>query len=150
MSFYKILVFIHIISAIIGLGPGFILTFIVMKTGNMQEVRHAFFLRNRIHIFVMIGGIFLLTTGLLMGFLKPILFTQGWYMTSLILFLMTLASGPFLLKPISKPIQQILDEYEGDEIPKEYYKHANRLFMSEHILNIIFVIIIILMILKPF
>src|SRR5690625_771663 len=150
MSFYKILVFIHIISAIIGLGPGFILTFIVMKTGNMQEVRHAFFLRNRIHIFVMIGGIFLLTTGLLMGFLKPILFTQGWYTTSLILFLMTLASGPFLLKPISKPIQQILDEYEGDEIPQEYYKHANRLFMSEHILNIIFVIIIILMILKPF
>ncbi|HLS20625.1 MAG TPA: DUF2269 family protein [Bacillota bacterium] len=150
MSFYKILVFIHVISAIVGLGPGFILTFIVMKTRNMAEVRHAFYLRNRIHIFVMIGGILLLTTGLLMGFLNPTLLKQGWYITSLILFLLTLASGPFVLKPISIPIQRILSEHEGDEIPEDYYKHANRLFLSEHILNFIFVIIIILMILKPF
>src|SRR5690625_4174193 len=149
MSFYKVLVFIHIISAIVGLGPGFVLTFIVMKTKNMTEVRHAFYLRNRIHIFVMIGGIMLLVTGLLMGYLNPTLLKQGWYITSLLLFLLTLASGPFVLKPISTPIQQILVEHEGDEIPENYYKHANRLFISEHILNFILFIIIVLMILKP-
>ena len=121
-----------------------------MKTKNMTEVRHAFYLRNRIHIFVMIGGIMLLVTGLLMGYLNPTLLKQGWYITSLLLFLLTLASGPFVLKPISTPIQQILVEHEGDEIPENYYKHANRLFISEHILNFILFIIIVLMILKPF
>lgn|SRR5690625_2728473 len=150
MSFYKVLVFIHIISAIVGLGPGFVLTFIVMKTKNMTEVRHAFYLRNRIHIFVMIGGILLLVTGLLMGFLNPALLKQGWYFTSLVLFLITLASGPFVLKPLLKPIQRILTEHEGEEIPQEYYKYANRLFLSEHILNLILFAIIVLMILKPF
>lgn len=121
-----------------------------MKTKNMTEVRHAFYLRNRIHIFVMIGGILLLVTGLLMGFLNPALLKQGWYFTSLVLFLITLASGPFVLKPLLKPIQRILTEHEGEEIPQEYYKYANRLFLSEHILNLILFAIIVLMILKPF
>lgn len=150
MSFYKALVFIHVISAIVGLGPGFILTLIVMYPKNMTEVRYAYTLRNKIHIFVMLGGIMLLVTGLLMGFLNPGLFKQGWYIVSLLLFLVTLASGPFVLKPISIPIQQILKEYDGDEIPKDYIKHVNRLFLSEHILNVILFAIIVLMILKPF
>src|SRR5699024_3334527 len=130
MSFYKALVFIHVISAIVGLGPGFILTLIIMNTKNMTEVRHAFSLWNRIHIFVMLGGIMLLVTGLLMGFLNPSLFKQGWYIVSLLLFLVTLVSGPFVLKPISIPIQEILAEYDGEEIPEDYLKHANRLFLS--------------------
>src|SRR5690625_4992797 len=150
MSFYKLLVFIHIISAIVGLGPGFIMTFIVMKAANMIELRHAYFLRKQLHIFVMLGGGLLLTTGLLMGLLNPSLFKAGWYTISLILFLITLAAGPFVLKPLSVPIQKIIDEHQGEHIPDDYYKHANKLFVSEHILNGIFIIIIILMILKPF
>lgn len=150
MSFYSFLVFIHIIAAIVGLGPGFIMTFIVMKASTMTELRHAYYLRNRIHIFVMVGGVLLLVTGLWMGFINPYLFTKGWYMISLILFLITLAAGPFLLKPLSLPIQEILDYHEGDDIPENYEKHAKKLFVSEHVLNSIFVVIIILMILRPF
>lgn len=150
MSFYDFLVFIHIISAIVGLGPGFIMTFIVMKASTMTELRHAYFLRNRIHIFVMIGGIALLVTGLIMGFLNTSLFKTGWYIISLSLFLVTLAAGPIVLKPISAPIQKIISEHRGDDIPHAYEEHAKKLFICEHILNGIFIIIIILMILKPF
>lgn len=150
MSFYDFLVFIHIFSAIIGLGPGFIMTYIVMKASTMTELRHAYFLRNRIHIFVMIGGISLLVTGLLMGFINTYLLKAGWYLTSLFLFLVTVAAGPLVLKPTSLPIQKIISEHEGDHIPNAYYKSAKKLFLCEHILNGIFVVIIVLMILKPF
>src|SRR5690625_4538613 len=103
MTFYQLLVFIHIFSAILGMGPGFIMIYIVTKSSTMTELRHAYFIRNRIHIFVMIGGILLLVTGLWMGLLNTYLFTQGWYLISIVLFLISLAAGPVVLKPISTP-----------------------------------------------
>lgn len=150
MTFYGLLVLIHIFSAIIGMGPGFVMTFIVTKATTMTELRHAFYLRGRIHIFVMIGGIMLLVTGMWMGFIHTYLIKTGWYIVSIILFLITLAAGPVVLKPISTPIKNMLKEHEGDDIPKAYYQQAKKLFFYEHVLNIIFVIIIALMILKPF
>lgn len=150
MSFYKVLLFIHIFSAILGLGPGFIMIYTVTKAKTMTELKHAYFIRNRIHIFVMIGGTLLLVTGLLMGFIHTSLFKQGWFITSLILFLIALAAGPLVLKPKSEPVYKILKEHEGEDIPEEYYEKSKGLFFYERLTNIIFLIIIALMILKPF
>lgn len=150
MSFYRMLVLIHIFSAILGMGPGFVMTYIVTKANTMTELRHAFFIRNRLHIFVMIGGALLLVTGLLMGAINPYLFKQGWYVVSIILFLITLAAGPLVLKPISTPIKTILANHKGDDIPETYNVLSKKLFTYERILNTVFIIIIALMITKPF
>lgn len=149
-TFYSILVFIHIFSAILGMGPGFILTRIVKLANSMTEIRHAFRIRRDLHIFVMIGGTLLLITGLLMGFIHPYLFKMGWYVTSLVLFLTGLAMGPFVLSPKSKPIKELLESHKGEDVPKEYETLSRELFRYERILNFIFLIIIVLMILKPF
>lgn len=150
MTFYKLLVFIHIFSAILGLGPGFIMIYVVTKSKTMTELRHAYMIRNRIHIFVMIGGTLLLLTGILMGIINPYLFSQGWYIVSLILFLVALAFGPIALSPRSKPIKKMLKEHQGDEIPERYFTLSKELFFYERLENILFLIIIALMILKPF
>ncbi|WP_419715161.1 DUF2269 family protein [Heyndrickxia oleronia] len=150
MNVYSILVFIHIFSAILGMGPGFILTRIVKLANSMTEIRHAYRIRRDLHIFVMIGGTLLLITGLLMGFIHPYLFKMGWYVTSLVLFLTGLAMGPFVLSPKSKPIKELLESYKGEDVPKEYEALSRELFRYERILNFIFLIIIVLMILKPF
>lgn len=150
MIFYKLLVLIHIFSAILGLGPGFIMIYVVTKSKTMTELRHAYMIRNRIHIFVMVGGTLLIVTGILMGIIQPYLFRQGWYLISLILFLVALAFGPIALSPRSKPIKKMLIEHEGDDIPERYYGLAKKLFFYERIENMIFLIIIVLMILKPF
>jgi uncharacterized membrane protein len=150
ISFYKILVFLHIFSAILGMGPGFILTTVVKSGKNMTELRHSYAVRHKLHIFVMIGGILLLVTGLLMGVLNTSLFYMGWYVTSLILFLIALAMGPLALSPRSKPIKALLKSHQGEDIPDEYYRLSRKLFMCEYIENGIFIIIISLMILKPF
>lgn len=150
ITFYKILVFIHIFSAILGMGPGFILTTVV-KTGNtMTELRHSYKIRHKLHIYVMIGGILLLITGLIMGFMSPYLFQTFWFNASLILFLIALAIGPVMLSPRSRPIKALLATHEGEEIPEEYYQMSKDLFRYENLENFIFLIIIALMILKPF
>lgn len=150
MTFYELLVFIHVFSAILGMGPGFVMIYIVTKATTMTELKHAYIIRNRLHIFVMIGGTLLLITGLLMGYLHPYLFEQGWYVTSLVLYLIALGFGPTVLSPRSMPIKTMLKEHNGDEIPTEYFTLSKKLFFFERIENVIFLIVIALMILKPF
>lgn len=152
MTFYNTLVFIHIFSAILGMGPGLVMTAVVTlsKPATMSELKHSFKIRNTLHIFTMVGGILLLVTGLLMGVLHPYWFSQGWNITSLILYLVALAMGPFVLKPRSTPIKQMFIHVEGETIPSTYADLSKELFFYERIINILFIIIISLMILKPF
>lgn len=148
--FYQVIVFIHIFSAIIGMGPGFILTTVVKSGETMTQLRHSYAIRHKLHIYVMIGGTLLLITGLTMGAINPYLFHMGWYVTSLILFLISLALGPLALSPRSKPIKALLDSHQGEEIPQEYFPLSKKLFRCEYLENFIFIVIISLMILKPF
>ncbi|MDY0081726.1 MAG: DUF2269 family protein [Ignavibacteriaceae bacterium] len=141
---------VHVFSAILGMGPGFVMIYIVTKATNMTELRHAYFIRNRLHNFVMVGGTLLLLSGLGMGMINTFLFHAVWYVASLILFVVALAFGPVLLTPRSKPIKEMLKNYNGDKIPDEYYTLAKKLFLFERIENIIFLIIIVLMILRPY
>lgn len=150
VSLYKVIVFIHIFSAILGMGPGFILTTVVKSGNNMTELRHSYKIRHKLHIFVMVGGTLLLITGIAMGLLNPSLFKMGWYVISLILFLAALAIGPLVLSPRSKPVKALLESHKGEEIPEEYWRLAKILFRYEDLENLIFLIIIALMILKPF
>lgn len=146
---YRTLLVIHVFSAILGLGPGFVMIYVVTKAKTMTELRHAYMIRNRLHIFVMVGGTLLLLTGLAMGALNPILFYTHWYVLSLSLFLIALAFGPIILSPRSRPIKKMIKEHQGDDIPKAYYGLAKTLFFYERIENVLFLLVILLMILKP-
>ncbi len=148
-TLYQIMVVIHVVSAILGMGPGFFLTAIVSNAKTMGELQHGFQIRRRLHGFVMAGGLLLLASGLIMGIIRPSLFTETWYAASLLLFIIALAFGAFVLKPLSQPIYSLLAEHKGDEIPPEYNQHAQKLFFYERITNFIFIIIILLMITKP-
>jgi uncharacterized membrane protein len=150
MILYKIIVFIHIFSAILGMGPGFILTTVVKSGNTMTELRHSYKIRHKLHIYVMVGGTLLLITGLAMGVMNPSLFQMGWYITSLVLFLAALAIGPIVLSPRSKPVKALLESHKGEDIPEEYWQLSKILFRYEYLENVIFLIIIALMILKPF
>src|SRR5699024_10697455 len=151
MTLYQFLLIIHILSAIIGLGPGFVMIYLVTYAQTMEQLRYSYQLRHRVHIFVMIGGVGLLVTGIWMWLLNRVLLTQGWYLTSLILYLIALAMGPLVLKRLSTPIKAFLSEPQvHDGIPQTYKQMAQKLFFYERIEMIIFIIIIILMVWKPF
>jgi uncharacterized membrane protein len=132
------------------MGPGLVMTGIVSHATNLTELRHAYVIRNHLHRLTMIGGTLLLLTGLAMGAMHTFLFKQGWYVISFVLFLVALAFGPLLLKPKSKPIKELLNTATGEAIPPEYNRLAKKLFFVERIETAIFLVIISLMILKPF
>ncbi|SES12195.1 Predicted integral membrane protein [Gracilibacillus ureilyticus] len=149
-SLYTWLVVIHIFSAIVGIGPGFVLTTIVKSARTIPEIKHAFALKKKVHSFVMIGGILVLITGLLMGMMKPVLFQQGWYITSMAVYLTALGLGPTLLKKYSKPIKEMFQNHTLKEVPEDYHLYVHKLLKVEYIENSLLIIVILLMILKPF
>lgn len=150
MSFYHLFVIVHVFSAILGIGPGFIMLPIVSRAETLPEIKMAFRIRKRIHLFVMAGGALLLLSGLGMGFFNPYLWQQFWYTASLVLFIIALSMGPLVLSPLTKPIQQLLAEHDGEDIPEPYEKLARKLFFYERVTNVIFLVIIFLMVTKPF
>ena len=75
---------------------------------------------------------------------------MGWYVVSLLLFLIGLAMGPLILAPLSKPIKALIASHNGDDIPEEYFRLSKKLDRYENIGSFIFLITITLMILKPF
>ena len=150
VTIYKILVFIHIVSAILGMGPGFVLSLIPKTAKTMDELRNAYIIKHQVHLFTMYGGMGLLFSGLGMGMLNPGLFTMWWYNISLLLFLIGLAMGPFVLAPISKKIKYILATHKEVAIPKEYRRLVKKLDFYEGIGLVVFSMIIILIITKPF
>ena len=115
----------------------------------MTELRYAYKIRKSLHIFVMIGGTLLLLTGLLMGAVNPSLFKQIWYLSSIILFLIALATGPILLSPWSRRIKALLASSTDENIPEEYFYYSKILFRYERLTSLLFLIVIALMILKP-
>src|SRR5699024_11291023 len=121
VTLYKIILVIHILSAIIGIGPGYVLTYIAMHAKTMTELRHAYYLRNRVHIFVMIGGTLILVTGILMGFMRPELFRKGWYMLSMVLYLIALAIEPLLLIKKKKNNKDVIELNLTEKIKEIYY-----------------------------
>jgi len=147
---YNIILLIHVFSAILGLGPGFVMIYIVTRASTMSELRHAYLIRNRLHIFVMVGGTLLLLSGLAMGFINTYLFRMGWFVTSLVLFLVALGFGPVVLSPLSKPIKTLLKQHQGEDLTQQYYHLSKKLFFYERIENVIFLVIIMMMVLKPF
>ncbi len=150
MTLYTFLKLIHILSAILGLGPGFIMIYVVTNAETMTTLRQSYKIRTRLHNFVIVGGSLLLLSGLAMGAVNPALFTMGWYVTSLVLFVLALAYGPVVLSPKSRPIKKLLKEHQSDDIPSEYQAYAKKLFLYERIENLVFILIIVLMVTKPF
>jgi uncharacterized membrane protein SirB2 len=132
------LVLIHVSSAILGMGPGFVMIYVVTRAKTMTELKYAYAIRNRLHILVMIGGTLLLLSGLGMGFIHSYLFHSKWYVSSLVLFLVALGFGPVVLSPRSKPVKALLKNHAGDKIPGEYYVLTDKLFFFERIENMIF------------
>jgi hypothetical protein len=85
-----------------------------------------------------------------MGVLNPFLFKADWYVVSLALFLFALAYGPIVLSPKSKPIKALLKDTTSNEIPEQYYALSKKLFFYERIEKVIFILIMVLMAMKPY
>ena len=150
MSFYGILVLIHILGAICGIGASFAQPFLLNKPKTVKQAEFAHHVNHGVDKLVVIGTFTLLISGLIMGILNTHLFTQGWYIISLILFITILpVAGAIVPKKAAKQVE-ILKNHKGDQLPESYLTIKKQAVPFYRYTYAATVIIVILMVTKPF
>ena len=84
----KVLILIHVLSAIIGVGPTYFLHVLFRKHQDISELRYAVLLGKKLEIFPKVGGTLAVVSGLILYFAGDYgSFTQLWLIGSLLLYI---------------------------------------------------------------
>lgn len=150
MTLYGIIVLVHVIAAVVGLGAAFALPPVLKGVKTPDQARFALALNHKIEKGVKIGSITLLLTGLILGALHPSLFTQIWYVASIIIYLAVQVVAAGIMPKKIKKMEEVIKAHKGKELPEEFSKINLELKPYNAILHSSAVLLIIFMVLKPF
>ncbi|HSS61830.1 MAG TPA: DUF2269 family protein [Candidatus Limnocylindrales bacterium] len=148
-SFYLLLKFIHIASAIVAVGAN--ITYGVWNARASSEPGHAGFALKGIkflddRIANPAYGV-ILVTGLLMVFVNHWSITSLWIIVALILFIVVAALGIAVYTPLLRNQIRLVDA--GDTSSPEYTRLANRSRAIGPILGLLVILILVMMVFKP-
>jgi len=147
---FNLLLVLHILGAICGLGATFASPYIMNSGRNVRSAFSAHMVNAKVYKLARIGSIVLLVSGLIMGFIHPYLFTTGWYITSIVLYILTQPIVAYLLPRYEKNMLEVLGQANGEDLPSEYIQIAKKtkpLILTTYVL---LVLLVILMVFKPF
>ncbi|MFP7298460.1 DUF2269 family protein [Neobacillus niacini] len=150
MTLYGGLVLIHVLAAVIGMGPSFVFPIIQSFGTTKQSLQLINHIIEKTEKVVTIGSIVLLLSGLTMGLINPDLFTQIWYITSIVLFFAGVYLAVVFSGKRTKKAVALLDAHQGNDIPSEVLTLNKSVGMAGAGSALIAVVMIFLMSVKPF
>ncbi|SEO39375.1 DUF2269 family protein [Paenibacillus sp. OV219] len=149
----KFLVLLHVMSAIIGVGPTFFIHTLFGKKDNVGELRSAFKLGSKLELFPKTGGSMAVVTGLILVFSDGWEFVSFWIIGSLVLYVAIQVLVIGFAAPVTKQLGKLLAETKlssDQPVPddqKQLLAKANKLYYGATAMGSL---LFILMILKPF
>ncbi|MBS4174982.1 DUF2269 family protein [Bacillus sp. FJAT-49736] len=150
MTFYGFVLLLHIIAAVAGLGASFAMPLVMKYPKTLEQAKFSLLLNKQIEKPVKFGSIGLLVTGLILGFINMDLFQHGWYIASIIIYILVQPIVAGILPKKLKQMEQILDENEGVDIPDDYEVLNHGLRPYNWIIHVAAIVLIVLMTVKPF
>jgi uncharacterized membrane protein len=150
LTVYELVVLVHVLSAVTGLGASFAMPFVMKSPQTTAQLRYSLSLNQKIEKPVKIGSILLLITGIVLGIMNPALFSTGWYIASLVIYVLIQPIVAVIMPKRFKKMDTILLEHHDEKIPESIIKLNIELRPYNAIIHSAAVIIIVLMVLKPF
>ncbi|MGD6968240.1 DUF2269 family protein [Rossellomorea vietnamensis] len=150
----KFLVLLHVLSAIMGVGPTFFAHVLARKKQTADQLRHTLVLGAHLEKFPKIGGTLAVITGLILFFAGEYgAFTQVWILGSLILYVLIQIIVIGFVTPNSSHLRKWLDAPENSEVtgelPEEAQNYLNKMNGYFYLASTLGVLLFIFMILKP-
>jgi len=144
---YKVLLLIHGITALIGIGQTFLIPLVLFLPKSGKQIRFALNLLKKIGIIASVSDYILFLTGLWMLFYLDYQWNKAWLNLAIILFfLMRINITVFCKKYVQKVYAvKILD----DEFPSDYHIKVKELMYPLSFTQGLVLVILCLMILKP-
>jgi uncharacterized membrane protein len=115
-----------------------------------SQARFALDLNAKIETLPKIGSLALLATGLILGWMNTALFHEIWYIASLVIYVLAQVLVIGILPKKQKQMSDILAAYDGDDLPENYRKVDKETDPFIYLLHGLAVVIIVLMVVKPF
>ncbi|TVY06968.1 DUF2269 family protein [Paenibacillus cremeus] len=150
MTFYGIILVVHILSAVCSLGAVFANPSIMKKGTTVLKAKQALETAKDVEKYAKIGSITLLISGLVLGILNPSLFSQIWYIIALALYLAVQPIVAYMIPKRAQALYAMLEQQDSDTLPDGYLPVAIQISKLDNIARASVFILIILMTLKPF
>jgi uncharacterized membrane protein len=147
---YTILLLIHVLAAIIGIGATFAFPVISNAPKNLPQLKLTLGLMKKLELYPKIGGVFLIVTGLIMGYLTPAYFKEIWFTGSIVLYIIIEILIYGVIGPKMKKVVPIVMNADGENIPEEYNVVAKSTAPIHMIASLLAIVIIVFMSAKPF
>ncbi|QFT88557.1 hypothetical protein FIU87_07880 [Bacillus sp. THAF10] len=149
----KWLVLIHVLVAIIGIGPTFFGNILLRKQQTISDLRHNILLQHKLDYFPKIGGTLAVITGILLVLFGNYgSFLQIWLFGSLLLYLVIQVLVIGFISPALSELQRWLLHPENrstTQLPSSQILLHHKIWNLYLIASFLGFIILVLMILKP-
>ncbi|WP_239613703.1 DUF2269 family protein [Cohnella mopanensis] len=149
----KWLVLIHVLSAIIGVGPTFFGHVLVRNNQTLEQLRHSMKLAGRLDFFPKIGGSIAVISGILLISLNDYgSYTQMWLVGSLILYVLIQIVVIGFVAPAQKRVKQwVFDAANASkiELPQEQRVNLSRANAMLYAASVMGLALFVFMIIKP-
>jgi hypothetical protein len=145
-----ILIVLHVLAAIVGIGPAFVLPVLGKSAKSGSQLRFVFSLIEKVNKFPKIGGITLLVTGILLMIVSKTGFSLMWLNLSLLLFIIIEVIIIGFVEPRMKKVAKLVMSSQGDTIPTGFADSMKGIAPLEGTVHLLTLLIIILMVVKPF
>jgi uncharacterized membrane protein len=150
LTLYVIIVVIHVIAAVCFLGAVFANPSIMKKGTTVSKAKQALETAKDVEKYAKVGSITLLITGLVLGFLNTNLFSQGWYISALVIYLAVQPIVAYMIPKRAEKLYAMLENKDDDSLPDEYMPLAIQIGKLDSVARLSVFVLIILMSLKPF
>jgi uncharacterized membrane protein SirB2 len=149
----KWLVLLHVLSAIIGVGPTFFSHVLLRKNQNVSELRQSMKLVKRLEIFPKVGGSIAVLSGLALILLNDYgTFLQTWLIGSLILYILIQIVAAGIIPRKSKRLAELVESHATAKDPtdeKEIHAHLHFVSKWMYVATTLGTLLFIFMIMKP-
>lgn len=149
----KWLVLIHVLSAIIGIGPTFFGHVLVRSDQTLEQLRHSMKLARKLDYFPKIGGTIAVITGILLISLNNYgSVMQIWLLGSLILYVLIQIVVIGFVAPAQKRVAQWVfaaTNLSKAEVPQEQRANLSRANAMLYAASVMGLVLFIFMIIKP-
>jgi hypothetical protein len=150
MTVYGAIVFVHVVCAVVGMGPAFVFPLIMKFAKTKEQLVFVNGLLEKAEKGIKLSSILLLISGFIMGFLNTSLFQEIWYIASIVLYVVAQFFVIGVGAKNTKKVVSILEQSEGNEIPSEVNLLNSKIIKAHYAASIIAVIMVFLMSIKPF
>ncbi|MDR4887107.1 DUF2269 family protein [Fredinandcohnia sp. QZ13] len=149
----KFLILVHVLSAIIGVGPTFFAHVLLRKNQNAVQLRQSMALSQTLNFFPKIGGSIAVLTGILLVIIGNYgSFLNLWLIGSLIIYILIQIVVIGIIDPNAKKLAGwVFDENnkEAVDLPKEQSQLLSKISNQFYFATAFGVLLFILMIWKP-